>query len=287
MPLFRPAFVFPLVLPLAACAQSETPRNMSPTQTNEQGCTRQRSIGPQDPYANSAPLKQACVGPYLLELPQNYYSTQMGPQHDGSFRLALEYPSLQPFKPGERMNLSADVSVRTVSVSYAYIDRIDVRRALRNLYTPLDYERDDPSASLEGRIKGGIIHGLEPYYVDMGRVRAYYQAKGYRADAPVMKPVPWHADWFVLRDASGAIDQIIKCTPREVAESGVEYRDGKMVKKHVLGFAECTQDFMIEDMSTLVGVRYPREGMQHWKQIAERARTVFVEHVRDTRRAKP
>ncbi len=127
-----------ITLLLGACAQAETPRNMSPTQTNEERCTRKRSLGPQNAYADPAPIKQACVGPYLLELPQNYFSNQMGTEHDGSFSLALEYPALQPFKPGERMNLSADVSIRTVRIDYTYIDRVSLWDVMRKSYTRKD-----------------------------------------------------------------------------------------------------------------------------------------------------
>ena len=120
---------------MTACSAGEPPAPVVKTQTNEQGCVRVRSTGPQDPAAIPVPIKQACVGPYLLELPQNYFYNQMGTEFDGSFALALEYPSLEPFKPGERSNLSVDVGIRTVTVTYDYIDRIDIRQAMRNSYS--------------------------------------------------------------------------------------------------------------------------------------------------------
>ncbi|WP_294988768.1 hypothetical protein [uncultured Stenotrophomonas sp.] len=279
MPLIRSLLVFALALPLAACAQRDVPRNMSPTQTNEQGCTRKRSIGPQDAYAVPVPLKQACVGPYLLELPQNYYYNQMGPEHDGSFGLALEYPRLLPFKPGERINPSVDVAVRTVTVDYAYIDRIDVRQVLRNAYTPRSYAPDDPAASLEGRIQGEPVHGLVPYFIDIQKIRNYQRARGIRETASVMKSDS-HYDWYVSHDASGEIDQLIECTPREIIESGVEYRDGKMVKKKVYGFAECKQKFVIEELNTVVNVNYPREGLPNWRKMEARARALLIDNIR-------
>ncbi|WP_294994921.1 hypothetical protein [uncultured Stenotrophomonas sp.] len=282
MPLFRSLLVFALALPLGACGQSDVPRNMSPTQTNEQGCTRKRSIGPQDAYAVPVPLKQACVGPYLLELPQNYYYNQMGPEHDGSFALVLEYPSLEPFKPGERINLSVDVSVRSVTIRYSYVDRVTPQEVLRRAYTPWEGREDDPSASLQGRIIGETVHGLVPYYVDMDKVRSYFRTQGYRENAPVMKAGA-HFDWYVSRDASGAVNQLIECTPREISESGVEYRDGKMVKKNVHGFAYCNQTFIIDDLDTVVRVRYSREGLADWKRIEARSRALLVENIRKER----
>ena len=232
-------------------------------------------------------MDRACIGPYQLELPQNYYYNQKGPEHDGSFALALEYPSLEPFKPGERINLTVDVSVRSVTIRYSYVDRVTPQEVLRRAYTAREGREDDPSASLRGRIVGEPLHGLVPYYVDMDKVRSYYQGKGYREDAPVMRADLWHTDWFVARDASGEISQIIKCTPREITESGVEYRDGKMVKKKVYGFAECGQTFIIEELSTVVDVNYPREGLANWQRMEARARALLIDNISRKRASSP
>lgn len=272
-----------LMTVLGGCVQAETPRKPPRLLTNEQGCSITIDNQPINAYQTPAPIERACVGPYQLELPQNYFSTQMGPEHDGSFSLALEYPSLEPFKPGERMNLSVDVSVRTVRVSYSYISRITVQQAMRNVLTPSESRKDDPAKTLEDRTEGKAVHGLSPYYIDMERVRAYQRARGLPDAAPVMKP-GYHYDWFVSRDSSGEINQIIECTPREITESGVEYRDGKMVKKRVTGFAECKQSFAIEDLGIIVRVNYPREGLANWKRIRERTRALLIDNVRESKR---
>ena len=282
MPLFLPAFVFPLVLPLAACAQSETPRKPPRLLTNEQGCSITIDNQPINPYQDPSPIERACVGPHLLELPQNYYSTQMGPQHDGSFRLALEYPSLQPFKPGERMNLSADVSVRTVSIDYAYIDRIDVWQAFRNAYTPRSYERDDPAASLETRIKGSPVHGLVPYYADLERIRARDRRALGREREPGIGP--WYQDWFVVEDATGQVATLIKCTSREATDPGVEFRGGKLVKNSVQGVPECTHFVILPDYHIIMDIRYPRMALASWSRMQERARRLFIDNIDKERR---
>ncbi|WP_294994918.1 hypothetical protein [uncultured Stenotrophomonas sp.] len=278
MPLIRSLLVFALALPLAACAQSDVPRKPPRLLTNEQGCSITIDNQPTNPYQDPSPMDRACIGPYQLELPQNYYYNQMGPWHDGSFSLALEYPSLQPFKPGERINPSVDVGVRTIRIRYTYVGRIDVRQALRNAYTPRSYAPDDPAASLEGRIQGKPVHGLVPYFIDMQKIRNYQRARGIRETASVMKPDS-HYDWYVSRDASGTIDQLIECTPREISESGVEYRDGKMVKKRIIGFAGCRQQFIIEELSTIVDVNYPREGLANWRKMEARARALLIDNI--------
>jgi hypothetical protein len=264
-----------ILLPLAACARQPEPKPVERTQTNEQGCTRQRSVGPQDPFADPAPLKQACLGPHLLEIPQNYFYNQIGTEHDGSYALALEYPSLQPFKPGERMGLTTDVSIRTVTIDYRYIDRIELSEAMRRSYIPMDYKKDEPQENLETRIAGEKLYDLSPYFVDMDLVRAYYRSRGYNEDARVMSP-DRHTDWYIKKDDAGKVQTVIKCTSREVTSSGVEYHDGKLVKSRGYGFAKCSHTFMIAPLSTLVLVDYPRKGLDHWKEIEWRARDLLT-----------
>ena len=275
----RPGLLAPLLLVLSACHASEPPKAMVETQTNEQGCVRVRSTGPQDPAAIPAPIKQACVGPYLLELPQNYFYNQMGTEFDGSFALALEYPSLEPFKPGERSNLSVDVGIRTVTVTYDYIDRIDIRQAMKNSYTNMVSAPDDPSASLEGRQLGEPIFGLTPYYADMARIRAYEREHGRADTAPVMQD-RWHKDWFLQRDVKGEVRTVIKCTSRYVTETGVEYRNGKIHKNKAHELPDCEHIFMLADHDTKIRLRYLRIGLPDWQRIEERARSIFLENIR-------
>ncbi len=269
-----------LLLPLLACgerkAQAKTP--VPTTQTNEQGCTRQRSIGPQDPFQNPPPLKQACVGPYLLEMPQHLFYSQMGAEFDGSFGLVLQYPGLQPFAPGERMNLKLDVSMRTVAFDYWYIDRIELRQAMRNAYIPIWGDPADPSRTLEGRIAGEPVYGLLPYYADLPSIRAYKARQGIRADARVMD-ADRHQDWFITRDAAGEVDRLIRCTSREVGGTGVVFRDGLMYRDRGTPYSECTHQFMLPEHSTLVRITYVRLGLKDWQQIEDKARALFFDHL--------
>lgn len=269
------AWTLCLLLPFGVSASTEQ-QDPASIQTNEQGCTRIRSIGPQDPYKDPSPLKQACLGPYLLEIPQNYFYNSIGTEHDGSYALALEYPLLEPFKPGERAKWNFDVNARTVTFDFRYIDRINVRQAMRRRYTPMDYAKDEPQERLETRIQGNPVHGLTPYYLDMGLVRTYFRDQGYREEAPVMSP-DWHHDWFLAKDENGEVVTFIKCTPREITWSGVEYRDGKVVRKKGPGFAVCSHTLMIPELDTLIEMRYLREGMQHWKRMEERARELIAQ----------
>lgn len=273
-----------LMLPLLACARQEA---VATTQTNEQGCTRIRSVGPQDPFKEPPPLKQACLGPYLLEIPQNYFYNQIGTEHDGSYALALEYPSLQPFKPGERMGLTFDISVRTVTINYNYVDRVDVQVPLRLSYDRGADSKNSPEDSLDSRVEGASFDGLTPYYIDMESIRKYYRSNGKRESAAIMQP-GWHTDWFLARDKGGEVQTVIKCTARAVTDSGVEYRDGKMVKNASFGVARCEHIFVVAELDTLVRIKYPREGMRAWQKIEARARDLLTASMKNKdRESKP
>ena len=263
---------------MTACSAGEPPAPVVKTQTNEQGCVRVRSTGPQDPAAIPVPIKQACVGPYLLELPQNYFYNQMGTESDGSFALALEYPSLKPFLPGERSNLTVDVSVGTIRIDYRFIDRTDPQQVLRNAYTPMQFQRDDPAASLDGRLLGDSIYGLTPYYADMARIRTYLRSQGLRDGAPGMQD-RWHTDWFVTRDDKGTVERIIKCTSRGVTSVGVDQRGGKIVRNDERYVAECDHTFTVLDHGTIVRVHYARIGLSEWRRIEAEARRLFLNSI--------
>ncbi|KTF37211.1 hypothetical protein, partial [Xanthomonas translucens] len=204
--------------------------------------------------------------------PANYFGDQMGPNFDDSFGLYLEYPTLEPFAPGERTHLRLDVSTRTVYIAYHYLDRVDVHEALRRRYTGYSADKDNPAEHLESRLRQSAVYGLTPYYADLPKVFSYYKAKGYRSSAPVFK-ADEHDDWYVERDANGEIRTFIKCTSHVVAETGVEYRDGKLVRSQDAELPECHHLFALPEISTLVEVRYVRAALPDWKRIEDAARS--------------
>jgi hypothetical protein len=256
----------------AATPGCSQPKPVADTMTNEQGCVRKRQMGPQDPSAMPPPLMEACLGPYKLKIPANYFDDQMGPYFDGSFSLNLEYPDLNAFAPGERSNLKLDVSTRTVAISYRYLDRVEPDERLRVEYMPSPEagNHDAPSDRLDMRIKGEPIHGLTPYYPDMARIVAYYQAKGYSPSLRVMQ-AEGQDDWYVDRSDDGIIRTIIKCTSREVADTGVEYRQGKMVRSKEDKLPMCKHMIMLPDQRIAIDITYVRAALPEWRRIQARA----------------
>jgi len=261
------------ILPLVGCAQPGSADTPAAASTNAQGCVRKRHLGPQDPFQTPPPLMEACLGPYKLRIPANYFGDQMGPNFDDSFGLYLEYPSLQPFAPGERTHLSLDVSTRTVDIGYHYLDSANLSDVL---YEPNSNENDDPAERLEGRIRGKEIHGLTPYYADMEKFSAYYRKKGYNESHPdeptSIFNVASQKDWYVARDDKGRISTLIKCTSHEVTPSGVEYHDGKLVRSRGEPLPQCSHLFVLKELRVLVEIRYVRFALPDWRRIETAAR---------------
>ena len=243
------------------------------TMTNEQGCVRQRG-SPQDPGTSPPPVMEACLGPYKLQIPANYFDDQMGPNFDGSFGLYLEYPELNAFAPGERAHLKLDVATRTVNIGYRYLDRVDPDAFLRRQYTPDGATQDTPEADINTRIKGEEKDGLTPYYANVAAYREHYRAQGLKPSNSIME-ASYYKDWYVSRDAKGNIDTIIKCTSRAVEPSGVEFREGKLVRSKERELPSCEHVFVIPEMKVAVEIDYVRVALKDWKKIQDRARSAL------------
>ena len=237
------------------------------TMTNEQGCVRQRG-GPQDPGTSPPPVMEACLGPYKLQIPANYFDDQMGPNFDGSFGLYLEYPELNAFAPGERAHLKLDVATRTVNIGYRYLDRVDPDAFLRRQYTPDGATQDTPEADINTRIKGEEKDGLTPYYANVAAYREHYRAQGLKPSNSIME-ASYYKDWYVSRDAKGNIDTIIKCTSR------AEFREGKLVRSKERELPSCEHVFVIPEMKVAVEIDYVRVALKDWKKIQDRARSAL------------
>ncbi|MEA9656179.1 hypothetical protein ABFU65_21220 [Xanthomonas campestris pv. raphani] len=251
------------------------PQKGTSTMTNEQGCVRQRG-GPQDPGTRPPPVMEACLGPYKLHIPANYFDDQMGPNFDGSFGLYLEYPELNAFAPGERAHLKLDVATRTVNIGYRYLDHVEPDAYLQRQYTPDGAAHDAPEADINTRTKGEEVDGLTPYYANVAAYREHYLAQGLKPSNSIMA-ASYYKDWYVSRDAQGNIETIIKCTSREVEQSGVEYRDGKLARSKEQELPTCTHVFVIPEMKVAVEIDYVRAALKDWKKIQDRARSALKE----------
>jgi hypothetical protein len=185
--------------------------------------------------------------------------------------LYLEYPTLEPFAPGERSHLSLDVATRTVNIGYSYLDRMDTHEYLRRQHTPDPGEEENPEERLDDRIQGEPAYGLTPYYADLPKFMQYYREKGYRESAPVMQ-AEHHEDWYVKRNEKGEIETLIKCTSREVTQSGVAYVEGKLVRSKEDALPVCKHFFIIPELKLVVDIRYVRFALPDWKRIEDRAR---------------
>lgn len=271
-----PAFLFGC-LALSACARSpeQTPMTSLPKENamTEQPSTSQ--TGADAAPTDEGPLVDAQVGPHRFRIPAHYFDNQMGPEFDGSFGLFLEWPRLGPFPAGARSKLSLDVSLRSLSISVDYVDRVDINTLLDRRIAPMEHEADSPTANIALRIEGEPIYGLSPYYADFSKIFPYYKAIHGKDNIPVMKK-DFHDDWYLARQHEDRLETVIKCTSREVVGDGVETTQGKWHRDDTSSLPECTHSFIIPDKKLSVTIRYLRLSLQDWKRIEDRTRQLIA-----------
>ncbi|GFM81381.1 hypothetical protein PSCICN_20730 [Pseudomonas cichorii] len=85
----------------------------------------------------------------------------------------------------------------------------------------------------------------------------------------------YYKDWYVARNAQGGTETIIKCTSREIEASGVEHRDGKLLRSKERKLPECEHMFVMPEMKVAVKINYVRFAFKDWKRIQDRARSAL------------
>jgi hypothetical protein len=131
-------------------------------------------------------------------------------------------------------------------------------------------ESPPPEGNLDMRIKGEPVYGLTPYYPDMRRIVAHYLAKGFSPSLRVMQP-EGQEDWYVDYSADGDIRTLIKCTSREVKDTGVEYKQGKMVRSKGAALPMCRHTIVLPEQRVAIDIDYVRAALPEWKRIQARA----------------
>lgn len=275
------SFVLAASLALVACTSSALPS--SPAQ--EPHAMTDAAVA--SPY-NDKPV-QAKLGPHRFEIPANYFDTQLGPDFQGNMRLIVQWPDLQPLAPGERYFEGGEQRfARNIDITPNYIDRVPLQTSLdRALISNVDSEqkrREDPTLNPDLRLPGEPVFGLTPYYTDFAKVDAYnLKVYGDKTSRAGDRDSLFNNDWFVARDADGALTTVIKCTSREMPD-GAEIEGAALRLLGTPKLSMCSHDFTIARYNARINVSYLRVFMQDWKKIEQRVRDLFDQyHINDAR----
>lgn len=277
----RRSFVLAASLALAACTSSALP----PSPAQEPHAMTDAAVA--TPY-NDKPV-QAKLGPHRFEIPANYFDTQLGPDFQGNMRLILQWPDLRPLAPGERYFEGGEQRLaRNIDIAPHYIDRVPLQTSLeRALISNVDSEqkrREDPTLNPDLRLGGEPVFGLTPYYTDFAKVDAYnLKVYGDKANRAGDRDSLFNNDWFVARDADGALSTVIKCTSREIPD-GAQTQGDTLRLLDAPKLPMCSHDFTIARYDARINVSYLRVFMPDWRKIEQRVRGLLDQyHVDDAR----
>src|SRR5690606_20750683 len=163
---------------------------------------------------NDRPV-EARLGPHRYPIPANYFRDQIGPDFQGNFSLLLQWPDLKPLPPGERSRQDMETFAKQITISPDYIDRVPMEGLLEksiqshSAKDSLAYQ--NPRERLDLRDAQAPVFGLVPYHVNHDRLAAYEKQQEQVFGFPSNARLEDTWDWYVARDAKGAVSTVSKC----------------------------------------------------------------------------
>ena len=154
------------------------------------------------------------LGPHRFVLPANWFIDGRGPDFQGNVTLALHWPSLEPYPPGQPYSSFTTGPMRNqrVVVALTYIDRVPIDELPERYVTPqADEDASNPSNNLALRVRLPDRYGLEVYRTDLEKVALYSAQEMQRPPRPPENYIGADTDWFIRRDDAGRIRTVIKC----------------------------------------------------------------------------
>lgn len=219
---------------------------------------------------------EARVGPHRFRFPKSLYYDQNGPMGDGSFGLALEWPTLEPFAPGAKARGGLDALLRTVSIDLAYIDALPIEEFPGRYIRPFGFEANEPASNLSMRIESETPFGLYRYAPDFDRQFAYVRKTVGTGDIPGVQ-YDFYEDWYLDRPRGTRALTLIRCTPLQIEGTGIIEKEGAWQRDSgATAMPECHHSFTIVPLQLVVNIGYPRLALPEWKRIEHEVRRTVM-----------
>ncbi len=215
------------------------------------------------------------LGPNRFVLPANWFVDGIGPDFQGGVTLALHWPSLEPYPPGQPYSSFTTGPMRNqrVLVTIDYIDRVPIDELPERYVTPQPGQGvSDPSNNMPLRQRLPDRFGLEMYRTDLERVAVYEAREMQRPPKPPEFYLGADDDWFIGRDEAGRIRTVVKCKDERVPE-GFEIRDEALVS--IPGSTRwplCGGRFSMAEFSISINASYHRPILRDWRRIESAVR---------------
>ena len=216
------------------------------------------------------------LGPHRYLIPANYFYDQIGPDFQGGVALSVQWPDLQPLPPATNFHNDMETFYKAIRIVVDYIDRVPIDTLLERMTRAggASDARDDPNENLHLRIEGEPIHGLTPYYADLGKIESHFHKTGAYTNRERL--LAWAKDWYVARDTHGKLTTLIKCDSRELPDGLTIQGDG--VVDGETNNASCEHSMVIAGDNISVSIGYNRVFLKDWKRIEDRVRALFAQY---------
>ncbi len=231
------------------------------------------------PAEATSPLVDFELGPHRFALPANYFVDGGGPDFQGSVTLALHWPSLEPYPPGQPYASFTTGPMRNqrVIVSLDYIDRVPIDELPeRHVKLGPGQNADDPGENLALRDRLPDRFGLEHYVVDFDRFHAWINRFPGHRYVPRDDLVGRTYDWFIARDAQGRVRTVVMCDDSREPD-GEEIQGDALVE--IPGRAQAPQCsaqlFAMPEYSLALRASYSRPLLRDWQRVEATVRQLM------------
>lgn len=261
-----------LFLMLSACAAARPPEALTAHVSEAQPRTANTT-------AEAAPeLIEFKLGPHQFALPSNYFADEQGPDFQGGVILALLWPELKPYPPGNGYWKQASGPMRhhRVLVSFSEVGVPIDSLPERHVTLEPDENPNDPSTNIALRIRQSDRFSLEHYIVDLEKLTRYLAKEGSRPPKPAAFYIGSTPDWFIDHDTQGRIRTVVRCDDSREPE-GFEIRDDVLVElPESEQWPLCDGHlFALPDYSLEVTASYHRPILRDWQGIERAVREIM------------
>ena len=266
------AYLSVITLSLTACAAP--PASKAPAAAS--GAAVSQAV---EASESSPRLIEFTLGQHRFALPSNYFVDEQGPDFQGSVTLALLWPELTPYPPGNGYwkQTSGPMRHHRVLVTFDYIDRVPVDSLPERYVTLAPGENDkDPGNNLALRIRQPDRFGLAHYIVDLQKMTEYMAKEGGKPPKPAAFYIGSDSDWFLGRDQQGRIRTVVQCDDSRKPQ-GYEIHDEALVE--IPGSTQwplCDgHSFSLPEYSLDVSASYHRPILRDWQRIETEVRRIM------------
>jgi hypothetical protein len=221
---------------------------------------------------------EAQLGLHRFAFTRSYLRLGMVPSDGQTVELAMIMPDLGPME--REPALGSLESAETVAVWVRVLDDASAARAFSDWMGLQDAAaKPDPLSGEKPRIRGDVVSGLMPFYLDFPKLRRQAEARGEKPDTVASPHRVYNRDWYLGYDSEGELVRFIECTPK-VLDDGLEQTDGRLRRRYVGNtdaVADCNHKFVIDELNASVSVAYARAFLPEWSRIETSVRRTIEE----------